>query len=387
MSETSALAHRVLSSSVARLVAAGARKIMITSSAAGEGKSTIAAELGRNLAQSGRMGIALVDADTIRPTLHRLFHMDNRRGLGELLGEVYHMDLSRENPDQFGVGDWIELIRAQSKTGKLQISEDGEEFSVIFNKGLVSSLSDRRGELDGLLGEILVRQGRISEEQRDAALRVKEEGSHPLGGVLRGLGYLETGELDAALELQLKNRLHRILTLRQPRYSFAETVEAYLPASSGRLLAKADGTGIDRFVLGMVGDYLKHPYLSSQVPSYLKDTPIENLKVLTCGGPAFDLRDSYFSVPFTMVIDRLAKSYDVVLIDSAPVAFDSPTGSLAPTVDGVLLVVGADGLQVSVIQKAKEQLQRSGANLLGVVLNRVDLLKDEAAHYYHSAYR
>jgi len=372
---------------VARLVAAGARKIMITSSAAGEGKSTIAAELGRNLAQSGRMGIALVDADTIRPTLHRLFHMDNRRGLGELLGEVYHMDLSRENPDQFGVGDWIELIRAQSKTGKLQISEDGEEFSVIFNKGLVSSLSDRRGELDGLLGEILVRQGRISEEQRDAALRVKEEGSHPLGGVLRGLGYLETGELDAALELQLKNRLHRILTLRQPRYSFAETVEAYLPASSGRLLAKADGTGIDRFVLGMVGDYLKHPYLSSQVPSYLKDTPIENLKVLTCGGPAFDLRDSYFSVPFTMVIDRLAKSYDVVLIDSAPVAFDSPTGSLAPTVDGVLLVVGADGLQVSVIQKAKEQLQRSGANLLGVVLNRVDLLKDEAAHYYHSAYR
>ena len=374
MSETSALAHRVLSSSVARLVAAGARKIMITSSAAGEGKSTIAAELGRNLAQSGRMGIALVDADTIRPTLHRLFHMDNRRGLGELLGEVYHMDLSRENPDQFGVGDWIELIRAQSKTGKLQISEDGEEFSVIFNKGLVSCLSDRRGELDGLLGEILVRQGRISEEQRalfvaDAQI-VLSQGEILLGGFAKPF-----------------NRLHRILTLRQPRYSFAETVEAYLPASSGRLLAKADGTGIDRFVLGMVGDYLKHPYLSSQVPSYLKDTPIENLKVLTCGGPAFDLRDSYFSVPFTMVIDRLAKSYDVVLIDSAPVAFDSPTGSLAPTVDGVLLVVGADGLQVSVIQKAKEQLQRSGANLLGVVLNRVDLLKDEAAHYYHSAYR
>jgi hypothetical protein len=40
-----------------------------------------------------------------------------------------------------------------------------------------------------------------------------------------------------------------------------------------------------------------------------------------------------------------------------------------------------------VIQQAKEQLVRSGATMLGVVLNQVDLSKDEALPYYHRAYR
>src|SRR6185295_1546968 len=104
-------AFRVLASSVARLVDQGKRSIMITSSGPGEGKSTITAALARRLARSGRLGVAVVDADTVRPRQHDLFQIENRRGLGELLHDVYHVDLSRENPDQFGVGDWIELIR------------------------------------------------------------------------------------------------------------------------------------------------------------------------------------------------------------------------------------------------------------------------------------
>ena len=76
-----------------------------------------------------------------------------------------------------------------------------------------------------------------------------------------------------------------------------------------------------------------------------------------------------------------------MLVDSPPVTFDSPTGYLAASMDGILLVVKANGLDASVIQKAKEQLLRSGANLLGVVLNQADLLKDEALPYYQSTYR
>lgn len=387
MTTTNTAAHRVLASSVARLIADGARKIMITSSGPGEGKSALTAALGRELARSGRMGVALVDMDSVRPTLHKLFDLENRRGLGELLHDVYHVDLNRENPNQFGVGDWIELIRAQAKTGKLQITEGTEEFSILFKKGRVSSLVDREEQETGYLGEILVKQGRISEQQRDAALRVQEEGSRPLGGVLRGLGYLDTGELDAVLHLQMKDRLHRILTLHSPQYQFSEMVEAYLPAAAGRLAHDSDGTAIDRVVGAVVGDYSKQPYLSSQVPSYLKDTPMDNLKILTCGERPYDLCDSYDADPFRMVIHRLAKSFDAVLIDSPPVAFDSPVGALAPAVDGILFVIRAQGFEVSVIQRAKEQLIRSGGNLLGVILNQVDLLKDEVLPYYHTAHR
>ena len=380
-------AFKVFSSAVARLVSKGQRTLMITSSGPGEGKSTIAASLARTLARSGRLGVALVDADTVRPKLHDLFHIENRRGLGELLHDVYHVDLSRENPDQFGVGDWIELIRAQSRTGKLQVSEGAEEFSIVFNKGRVSSLFDHQGLQRNFLGEMLVTRGRISDEQRVSALRVQEEGSYPLGKVLEGLGYLETGEVEAVLQLQLKELLHKILTLRQPRYQFSEMVESYLPAAAGSPADASEGPAVDRFVAGTAGDYLKQPYLSSQVPGYLKDTSMENLKVLTCGERAYDLYDAHFASPFAMILDRLAKRFDVVLVDSPPVAFDSATASLARSVDGVLLVVKANELNASVIQQAKEHLTRSGANILGVVLNQVDLFKDEALPYYHSVYR
>ncbi len=380
-------ALRVLASSIARLVSKGKQTILITSSGPGEGKSTITAALARKLARSGRLSVALIDADTMRPKLHTLFELDNRRGLGELLDDVYHVDLKEENPDQFGVGDWIELIRAQGRTGKLQVSEGGQEFSIIFNKGKVSSISDHTGQAQSLLGAMLVAQGRITEAQCASALRVQEEGSHPLGQVLQGLGYLEAGDLDLVLSLQLQQRLHKILTLRQPRYRFAEMVEAYLPAAASTPAHDPNGSGIDRHVAGTAGDYLKQPYLSSQVPGYLKDSQMENLKVLTCGERFVDLSDAHFASPFRMVIDRIAKRFDVVLIDSPPVAFDSPTASLARTVDGVVLVVKSDSLNVGVIQQAKEQLVRSGATMLGVVLNQVDLSKDEALPYYHRAYR
>jgi len=62
------------------------RVVAITSSAAGEGKSTTSALLGQTLAEMG-MKILLVDADLRRSRLHRRLGVDNIRGLSELFGE------------------------------------------------------------------------------------------------------------------------------------------------------------------------------------------------------------------------------------------------------------------------------------------------------------
>jgi Mrp family chromosome partitioning ATPase len=384
MKTVSEEAFRVLGASVARLVDQGKRTIMITSGSAQEGKSTVTAALARRLARSGRVSVAVVDADTARPRQHELLQVENRRGLGELLEDVYHVDLNREDPNQFGVGDWIELVRAQSRTGKLAISEGSAEFTILFNKGKVSSLVDHLGEAATLLGEMLVTQGRITAEQRDSALRVQEEGSHPLGEILEGLGFFPGGDLEHVLQSQFKTRLHRILTMRHPQHRFSEMVETYLPAAPNAPMLDNNGSGIDRFVTAVAGDYLKQPYLASQVPSYLKDTALENLKVLTCGERTHDLCDAHYGVPFEMAVERLAKRFDLVLVDTPPVAFDSATASLARSMDGVILVVKANSLSVGVVQQAKDHLLRSGANILGVVLNQVELFKDEALPYYHS---
>jgi protein-tyrosine kinase len=62
------------------------RSIVITSSSPGEGKSTTVANFGVVLAQSGSR-VCLIDSDLRRPTLHRIFGLDNGRGLTTALRE------------------------------------------------------------------------------------------------------------------------------------------------------------------------------------------------------------------------------------------------------------------------------------------------------------
>jgi capsular exopolysaccharide synthesis family protein len=62
------------------------RSIVVTSASAGEGKTTTVANFGLVAAQGGAR-VCLVDSDLRRPTLHRLFALDNTRGLTTALVE------------------------------------------------------------------------------------------------------------------------------------------------------------------------------------------------------------------------------------------------------------------------------------------------------------
>lgn len=62
------------------------RTIVITSASSGEGKTTSVANFGVVAAQAGSR-VCLVDSDLRRPALHRLFGMDNSRGLTTALVE------------------------------------------------------------------------------------------------------------------------------------------------------------------------------------------------------------------------------------------------------------------------------------------------------------
>jgi len=376
-------AYQPLASAMQPFIAKGLGKFVITSSGPGEGKSTVTANLGRALARSGRLSVLLVDTDPYRPALHKRFGVENRRGLGNLLSEIYAMDLARENPDQFGLGDWIELLRAQSKTGTLSIRQGNEEFQIVFQRGRIRSLSAGSRDETSRIGHLLVQDGRITSEQRDVALKVQKEGQRRLGDVLRGLGYVGTADLDSVLETQLRDCLHRIVTLQRPSYRFDEAVTSPLSNGGTRLPESEDGSSIDAFITGRFGEYLKHPFMASQIPSYFTDTGMDNLRILTSGTVTFDLADR----PFAILADRLGRAFDVVLMDCAPVALTSPTGALTTVAQGVLLVVKAEGFDLRIVQQAKDQLVKSGANLIGVVLNQVDVRHDETLSYYYGAYR
>ena len=69
-------------------------------------------------------------------------------------------------------------------------------------------------------------------------------------------------------------------------------------------------------------------------------------------------------------IAEVMGQFDFVIIDLPPVNRYADAAILAPKVDGVILVVEADRTPVAEAESAKKGLDRVGARIFGVVLNR-----------------
>jgi len=96
----------------------------------------------------------------------------------------------------------------------------------------------------------------------------------------------------------------------------------------------------------------------------------ENLFLLTSGGiPAYPAA-IFEPTLIERFIERATKSFDFVIFDAAPVLQFPATCALAPCVDGVLLVLHADQTSVDDARRAKAELERVNACVLGAVLNR-----------------
>ncbi|MEA2641130.1 MAG: protein-tyrosine kinase [Chloroflexota bacterium] len=76
------------------------------------------------------------------------------------------------------------------------------------------------------------------------------------------------------------------------------------------------------------------------------------------------------------VLTRLRTVADLVLLDSPPVSAAADASALASRVDGVVLVLDARRTRRDPARRAKEQLERVNARLLGVVLNNAQLDAD-----------
>lgn len=74
------------------------KKIVITSSNPREGKSVVAANLAISIASTGSK-VLLIDADLRRPRVHKLFFLENYKGLSSLLaGDLKMDDVANETP-------------------------------------------------------------------------------------------------------------------------------------------------------------------------------------------------------------------------------------------------------------------------------------------------
>jgi succinoglycan biosynthesis transport protein ExoP len=115
----------------------------------------------------------------------------------------------------------------------------------------------------------------------------------------------------------------------------------------------------------------------------LQATQVENLKVLTSGPLPPNPSELLGSQKMKVLIESLKGKADVVLFDSPPTLVVTDAAVLAGQVDGVLLVTEAGNTRREMAQRAKEDLLKVGANVLGAVLNK---LSPRGAGYYYYYY-
>jgi capsular exopolysaccharide synthesis family protein len=121
------------------------------------------------------------------------------------------------------------------------------------------------------------------------------------------------------------------------------------------------------------------------VESYLQETGLENLRVLSCGPLPRNPAELLGSSRAAEVMEQLKEQADVVIYDSPPAATVTDAVVLSPQVDGVIQVVQAGRTRRDVVVRAKALLEKVGAHLLGPVLNQVSL-GDMGYYTYYYAY-
>ncbi|MCA9867220.1 MAG: CpsD/CapB family tyrosine-protein kinase [Anaerolineae bacterium] len=158
------------------------RTLIVTSPAAGEGKSTTAANLAVTMAQSGRRTI-LVDCDLRRPTLHELFGLPMSPGLTNVVMEeggelplqqtaVDNLWLLSSGPKPPNPADMLGALRMEQIIA--QLAERAE--MVLFDAPPVMAASDATilgAKTDGVL--LVVQAGKTRRDHSERARQVLEK--------------------------------------------------------------------------------------------------------------------------------------------------------------------------------------------------------------------
>ena len=97
---------------------------------------------------------------------------------------------------------------------------------------------------------------------------------------------------------------------------------------------------------------------------------VHNLDILSAGSTKRSFSEILNSDEFRKLLISMKKAYRFIILDLPAVNEASWTIRLARLCDGVCLVVEAERSRWEVVDRTREQLVRSNANVLGVVLNK-----------------
>lgn len=129
--------------------------------------------------------------------------------------------------------------------------------------------------------------------------------------------------------------------------------------------------GLDYYLSGM-----------AEYEDVIYETNIENGYMIPSSSmlenPSVLLEDPRFSE----MLDKLAKEYRYIIIDTPPLYNVTDGALVASMCDGAVMVVRNEYTSRKLVKQSLQQLERVGCKLLGVVLNRVQSSGHKYGKYY-----
>lgn len=115
----------------------------------------------------------------------------------------------------------------------------------------------------------------------------------------------------------------------------------------------------------------------------VRPTSVNNLWLLPSGRRAPNPAELLTQKSVPLLLERFLTFYDRVIIDSAPVNAVSDSLGLAPMAHATCLVLRFGKTPRRAIQRALTLLQKAGARMAGVVMNRMPTSRGAAYYYYY----
>ncbi len=127
---------------------------------------------------------------------------------------------------------------------------------------------------------------------------------------------------------------------------------------------------------------------AASVSDVIRSTDVIGLDVLTCGPLPPNPAELLHSEKFQKLLVELDGRYDRVVLDSPPIGAVTDAAILSQTVDGTLLVAKASKTTKEAVRRARRTLMSVNANIIGLVLNDIDLEQGGYgySYYYYRRY-
>jgi capsular exopolysaccharide synthesis family protein len=118
----------------------------------------------------------------------------------------------------------------------------------------------------------------------------------------------------------------------------------------------------------------------------VQPTRYKNLFFMAAGEPTGHPGELIFSAACEIMMEELRREFEMVIFDTAPVLAVDDTPSLAPKVDGTLIIYRAGRTSCRLMRNSLEALYSRNAKVLGIIFNGVDPKQPEYGYYKYTEY-